>query len=148
MLNRLKNKILSRIARKNRQYKVKDTFIKSNKLFWSSKEKQYNNNEKIVLVEISEKNPFELESNMRVAKAIEHIQGMDIVVLLSGLSKIREPYYRLAESYLVSKVILTSSIIKKASHFIGNLLSAYKIYSEIKTLVDIENIKYEELQFL
>jgi len=147
MLNKFKNKILSRLARVSARRKVKDTFIKNNKLFWGQKDKNslVNNNEKIVLVEISEKNPFELESNMRVAKTIEYIQGMSVVALLKASSKRREPYYELVESYLISKIILSSTTFNNAYHFVGSFISACKIFTRIQTLEDIENIEYKEI---
>ena len=147
MLSKFKNKVLNRVARIRAQRKVKDTFIKNNKLYWGRKEKKSLaiGNEKIVLVEISEKNPFELESNMRVAKTIAYLQGMSIVALLKASSKHREPYYDLVESYLISKVILSSSNFNNVYHFVGSFMSACKIFTKIQTLEDIENIEYKEI---
>jgi hypothetical protein len=147
MLNRFKNKLLNRLVRRKNQKEIRDDFIRNNKSFWAQQKDTSapKNSEKIILVEITEKNPFELESNMRVAKTIEHLQGMDIVVLLSAFSRKREPYFRLAESYLISRVILTSSSINKALHFISSFFGAVTIFRRIKTLVDIEEIKYREI---
>lgn len=147
MLNKFKNKILNRLARISAQRKVKDTFIKNNKLYWGSKEMKNLdiNNKKIVLVEISEKNPFELESNMRVAKTIEYLQGMSIVALLKASSKYREPYYGLVESYLISKVILSSTIFNSTYNFFGSFITACKIFTKVQTLEDIESIEYKEI---
>lgn len=144
MLNKLKSKFLSRLSRKSAKKKIRNTFIKSNKKYWrNARDKRHSKNGyKVVLVEVSEKNPFELESNMRVAKAIEHIQGCNIVALLKASSK-RDAYYHLIKSYLIHKVILSSSYINNTRNFICSLIDSYKIILNIKSPEDIERVEYK-----
>ena len=77
-------------------------FVKKNSDYWNGN--KYLKRESIVMVEISEKNPFELETTMRIAKAIQKIYGYRIDVVYSGFSSISEPYSKLVKSYGIDKI--------------------------------------------
>ncbi len=147
MLIKISNKILSRLAVIKKQIMIRRLFISQNRSYWEDdKNENKKRNKKVILVEISEKNPFELESNMRVSKTIEENNGGRIVVLLSSFLSVGEPYYKLAKSYSVFRVILFERFIfRKSVYFLKSLIEAINLYRETHSLEDIEQIIYKKI---
>jgi hypothetical protein len=148
MLEKIKNKIFNKIKRSIANRNMLKSFAKKNLSFWKDigqgKNKISGIRNKIVLVEISEKNPFELESNMRVAKAIEHNSGLHIVALVSCIFKSREPYVKLAQSYSISSVFsLYSLSFANIIRLVASFIEGYNLYRNVNSLNDIEVISYK-----
>ena len=98
------------------------------------------------MVEISEKNPFELETTMRIAKAIQKIYGYRIDVVYSGFSSISEPYSKLVKSYGIDKIyFLKRYYFTSFNEFIISIVEGYKIFKKLETLEDIEVIVYKDI---
>ena len=145
MLKVIRNKVINKIKRIIENRKIINEFYKKNLYFWSRNEvKISGGSNKVVLVEISEKNPFELESNMRVAKAIEHRSGLNIVALISCVFKFKEPYVKLTQSYNIDNVFsLYSLSFLNIVHLASSFFESYKVYRNLNNLKDIEEITYK-----
>lgn len=137
-------KLFVRIEKRRKRKSIIEEFIISNKKYWNSSNIKIDNS-KIILVEISEKNPFELESVMRVAKAIESLENKKINVALFSYFK-TDIYYRLIKSYNVNRIILFNLILfKKLYYLFSTINDARILFSQIKSLEDIEAMRYKEI---
>lgn len=137
-------KLFVRIEKRRKRKSIIEAFIVSNKKYWNTSNTKIKKT-KIILVEISEKNPFELESVMRVAKAIESLENKSVNVALFSYFK-TDIYYRLIKSYNVNKIILFNSILfKKLSYLLSGINDTRRLFSKIKSLEDIETIRYKEI---
>ncbi|MCL1139585.1 hypothetical protein [Shewanella pneumatophori] len=149
MLKKIINKLTNRVKRSISNRNIIKRFSINNRAFWDSagargEVETSKGSEKVVLVEISEKNPFELESNMRVAKSIERNTSMVIEALVACTFKFREPYVNLVESYNISKSITLYALsLVNIFRLTCSLFEGLNLYWKIKSLDDIESIKYE-----
>lgn len=137
MISKFKKKLNSFINNK----KVEKEFIKKNFKYWNKFCQSTNENK--VVIEFSEKNPFELETTMRLAKTIQSKYGYKIDVLYSGFSGFREPYSRFLKSYMIDDIFyIDINYILKINVWLESYLDGLKIFSKLKTLKDIEEIEY------
>ncbi|GAD02750.1 hypothetical protein [Agarivorans albus] len=148
MLKKIFSRFIFRIKKYISNRKMVEHFESNNGKFWTNLtvSRELNKSSKtnqVVLVEISEKNPFELESNMRVAKTIELNSDLVIEALVACTLKVKEPYVKLVKSYNIARVIALYRVsLLNLFRLIYSLYVALSLFRKIKTLDDIEELTY------
>lgn len=85
-------------------------FISENRVYWESTK---SSSEKIIYIELSERNPIELEYVFRISKTLQELTRAKIHVYFSGLLLQRSWIFRVIASYNVNKIVgVTNSLLK------------------------------------
>jgi hypothetical protein len=125
-------------------------FLKKNLTYWKNKKLLINSDKKI-MVEIFENNIYEIEQNISIAKIIQKVKKLEIVLFNNGHipgTSLRNLIYSffISRSYFIEKTDnLYMHILRNFIKYIKNLKKSKEIYNKIKIKSDIETMEYKDI---
>jgi len=104
-------------------------FISENRVYWDSPK---STTDEIIFIELSERNPIELEYVFRISKTLQEITGAKIHVYFSGLLLRRSWIGRVIASYNVSAIVgVTNSLLQSPILIIKSVRSSLVLSKDI-----------------